>query len=96
MWLDRGAYLAVFNEKVNIPKNIVAIAEPRSSLLRSGATTHTAVWDPGYSGRSRCLLAVFNPLGLVLYRNARILQLVFFKVLGEVGEGYSGRYQGEG
>jgi len=93
--LKPGAYLVVFNEVINMPLNIVAIGRPRSSLLRAGATVESAVWDPGYSGRSKALLLVFNPRGIRLYRNARILQLVFLRVLGDVGEGYRGVYQGE-
>ncbi len=93
--LKPGAYLVVFNEIINMPLNIVAIGRPRSSLLRAGATVESAVWDPGYSGRSKALLLVFNPHGIRLYRNARILQLVFLRVLGDVGEGYRGVYRGE-
>lgn len=92
--LDPGPYLAIFNEVVNIPLGVMAIARPRSSLLRSGVTVETAVWDPGYRGRSRALLLVYNERGIVLERNARIAQLVFMRVEG-VSRGYSGAYQGE-
>ncbi len=95
VFLDPGAYVVSFNEIVNIPLNLVAIAKPRSSLLRSGATVSTAVWDPGYRGRSKALLVVYNSHGLTLYKNARIVQLIFIKLTGEVLEGYAGVYQGE-
>lgn len=90
--LKRGSYLVTFNEKVNIPPFLVAIGRPRSSLLRSGATVHTALWDPGYKGRSRALLVVFNENGITLYRNARLLQLVFFKLEEKPSKLYSGIY----
>ena len=89
-----GYYIITYNEVVNIPRDMMALAAPRSSLLRAGATIHTAVWDPGYSGRSRSLLVVFNTQGLRLQRNARLLQLVFFR-LGSKTEGYDGAYQNE-
>jgi dUTP pyrophosphatase len=54
----------------------------------------TAVWDPGYEGRGRALLIVYNEHGIVLERNARVVQLVFFKVAG-TGPGYAGAYKGE-
>lgn len=92
--LHPGPYLAVFNEVVNIPLNVIAIARPRSSLLRCGVTVETAVWDPGYRGRSRALLLVHNDKGVVLEKNARIVQLVFMRVEG-VSKGYRGAYQGE-
>lgn len=92
--LGKGAYLLVFNEIVNLPLDIVAIAKPRSSLIRCGASVETAVWDPGYQGRSRALLVVYNEKGIVLERNARVVQLIFLKVQGET-LGYRGVYQGE-
>lgn len=93
--LPRGSYKIMFNEIVNIPKNISAIAKPRSSLLRCGATVETAVWDAGYCGRSESLLVVFNENGFRLRKNARVLQLLFFRLGEEVQEGYSGVYQNE-
>lgn len=93
--LSPGAYLVVFNEELCLPHNIVAIAKPRSSLLRSGATVETAVWDPGYRGRSKALLVVYNSAGIVLEKNARIVQLVFMEVSNPLERGYSGVYQGE-
>jgi dUTP pyrophosphatase len=93
--LPKGSYKIVFNEIVNIPKNIAAIAKPRSSLLRCGATVETAVWDAGYSGRSESLLVVYNDNGFKIKKNARVLQLLFFRLGEEVREGYSGIYQNE-
>jgi dUTP pyrophosphatase len=93
--LDKGAYLVTFNEIVNVPKNAAALARPRSSLLRSGAALETALWDPGYRGRSQSLLVVHNPQGLRLKKNARLMQLVFFRLGRDAEKVYAGRYQGE-
>ncbi len=92
--LPPGSYSITYNEIVHLPKNIMALGLSRSSLLRCGASLHTAVWDAGYSGRSESLLVVYNPLGLDLEKNARVLQLVFSTLTGE-SQGYTGRYQGE-
>jgi len=89
-----GAYIVTFNEIVHLPQNIMALARPRSSLLRCGVTVNTAVWDAGYSGRSQSLMVVYNPQGFRLQRNARIVQIIFFKLTKET-EGYHGAYQGE-
>ena len=89
-----GPYIITYNEIVHVPRDVMALARPRSSLLRCGVTVGTAVWDAGYSGRSQSLLVVHNPLGFRLQRNARIVQLVFLKLTGET-EGYRGTYQGE-
>jgi dUTP pyrophosphatase len=90
-----GWYLVTYNEVVNLPRDIMALARPRSSLLRCGVSIHNAVWDAGYSGRSRSLLVVYNTEGFRLYRNARIVQMVFFFLSREAAEGYRGMFQGE-
>ena len=92
--LMADAYIITYNEIVHIPKNIIALATPRSSLLRCGVIINTAIWDAGYSGRSQSLMVVHNPQGFRLQRNARIVQLVFLKLTQET-EGYHGVYQGE-
>ncbi len=92
--LVAGIYMITYNEIVHLPENITALAAPRSSLLRCGVTIGTAVWDAGYSGRSQSLMVVYNPQGFRLQRNARIVQLVVFK-LTQKTRGYRGTYQGE-
>jgi len=89
-----GTYIITYNEIVHLPKNIMALGSPRSSLLRCGVNVGTAVWDAGYSGRSQSLMVVYNPRGFCLQMNARLIQLVFFELTGET-EGYRGTYQGE-
>ena len=89
-----GAYIITYNEIARLPKNVMALALPRSSLLRCGVTVHTAVWDAGYHGRAQSLMVVYNPQGVSLQKNARIVQLVFFLLTQET-EGYQGTYQRE-
>jgi dUTP pyrophosphatase len=93
--LTAGSYLVTFNEIVNIPKDVAAMARARSTLLRCGATLETALWDPGYRGRSQSLLVVYNLQGLKLKKNARLMQLVFLRLENEAEKLYSGKYQGE-
>jgi dUTP pyrophosphatase len=92
--LAPGIYSITYNEVINLPQNVMALATPRSSLLRCGVTVNTAVWDAGYSGRSESLLVVYHPQGFQLQRNARIIQLIFFR-LTEQTQGYQGIYQKE-
>jgi dUTP pyrophosphatase len=92
--LGPGCYLITYNEIVHLPKNLMALGRPRSSLLRCGVNVGLAVWDAGYEGRSQSLLIVYNALGFTLQKNARVTQLVFFELSGE-SEGYRGIYQGE-
>jgi dUTP pyrophosphatase len=93
--LHRGAYVITYREKVNLPHDLMALARPRSTLLRSGVAIHTAVWDAGYSGRGEGLLSVLNARGWRLQRGARVLQLVFFRLSAPTVDGYKGRYLGE-
>ena len=89
-----GSYLITYNEIVNLPTDVMGLVFPRSSLLRCGVTIHTAVWDPGYHGRAQSLMVVYNPQGVCLQRNTRIVQLVFYRLTRET-DGYHGTYQGE-
>jgi dUTP pyrophosphatase len=93
--LTPGVYHVVYNEVVNLPIDLMALARPRSTLNRSGVTIHTAVWDAGYHGRSTSMLYVANPFGFRIERGARLLQLVFLGLSRPAGEGYRGVYQGE-
>ncbi len=94
--LNKGIYLITFNEIVNIPRDLLALVRPRSSLVRSGATIFSSLWDPGYSGKSNCLLVVLNENGIKLKKNARVAQMVFFKLSSITTKTYSGIYQNEG
>jgi len=92
--LNSDCYLIMYNEVVKMPLDLVALARPRSTLLRNGVTMETAVWDPGYHGKSSSLLVVHNPSGVRLKKNARMTQLLFFRI-DEVEEGYRGVFQHE-
>ncbi len=94
VYLEKGIYRAYINEVVKLGNDIMAFGRPRSSLVRAGANLLTAVWDAGYSGRSEVGLVVYDPKGIHLKKNARILQLVFVK-LSERTQPYNGIYSGE-
>lgn len=90
--LDPGVYKIVMNENVKIPKNLVGIAFPRSSLLRMGAYTQNAFWDGGYEGPGEFLLRIRNPNGAEIKENARINQIAFIR-MEETEDGYDGIYK---
>ena len=93
--LHQGSYVVMLKERLNLPADLMALGRPRSTLLRSGVSIHTAVWDAGYSGRSEALLTVFNGRGFRVQRGARVLQLVFMRLEQATRDGYRGKYQGE-
>ena len=78
---------------MKVPLNAIGIVLPRSSLMRSGATVCSAVWDPGYKGRGIGLFIVYA--NITLYQNARVAQIVFIETKAETTKGYSGKYQNE-
>lgn len=92
-WWDlaQGAYKIVTNETVSLPRDLIAVAYPRSSLLRMGCFTQTATWDAGFSGKSEFILVVANPRGVEIKQNARVAQLVFIKI-NPTEKGYDGIY----
>lgn len=87
-----GAYLVDFNETVQVPRTCMGSIFPRSSLWRSGVGITAGVVDAGYEGAPGALIEVKNPHGVVLYRNAKLAQIVF-EELSETVEGYNGIYQ---
>jgi dUTP pyrophosphatase len=91
--LRQGCYKIKYNEKIQVPTKLAAIARPRSTLLRLGATVETALWDSGYTGRSESLLTVHNRFGIDLPKNARVVQLVFMQTTKR--QRYKGRYGNE-
>jgi len=91
--LDPGGYLVTYGEEIHVPTDCAGLVLPRSSLMRMGATLHSALWDPGYRGRGQGLLTVYNTL--TLHRNARIGQFVLLMLESAAGELYAGKYQGE-
>ncbi|KAG7294024.1 hypothetical protein NEMBOFW57_004085 [Staphylotrichum longicolle] len=93
--LPQGAYLVQFNEAVDMPRDCMGQIFGRSSLWRAGVTVTAGVVDAGYQGVLGAMLDVRNPEGVVVFRGARLGQIVVHAMEGEV-EGYKGVYQGAG
>jgi dUTP pyrophosphatase len=91
--LKPGAYRVGFTEVLHIPRDVFALARPRSSLHRCGVTVETALWDSGFQGPSQALLVVHNRHGFRVRRGTRLIQLIFFKMLRQVERPYQGRYR---
>ena len=89
--LKKGAYKVRTNEAVNLPNDLIALAFSRTSVLRLGAFTQHGIWDAGFKGRGEFILVVENSQGIKIKQNARMAQLVFFKV--DETESYEGIYK---
>lgn len=95
LFLKPGAYKVRFHELIHLPRDIIALGAPRTSLLRSGVTLETGFWDAGYEGISESLLIVCNEAGFSVKRKGRLLQLVFLKLAEPASSGYRGIYAAE-
>ncbi len=95
-WVDLspGVYLVRFAELLRLPRDLIALGRPRSTLARGGVGLVLAVWDAGYEGRSEALLVVHHPAGFSVQRGARLAQLVFFRT-SSATDAYQGAYQRE-
>ncbi|MCS7108648.1 MAG: deoxyuridine 5'-triphosphate nucleotidohydrolase [Sulfolobales archaeon] len=93
--LLKGYYIVRYAEYVRIPEDSIALSIPRSSIIRSGASLFTAVWDPGYEGRGYGLLVIYNEYGIKIRRGAQIAQLIFIKMVERSSKQYRGSYFGE-
>lgn len=91
--LKPGVYKIKTNETITMPLDLAGIAQTRSTLLRMGALVSTGFWDAGFSGKSEFLLNVINPKGIKVKKNAKIVQISFFKLSGNVKTGYDGAYK---
>src|SRR3989304_5207289 len=89
--LKKGAYKIRTNETISLPKDLIAVSFPRTSLLRMGGFTQNGVWDAGFRGKGEFILLVENPNGIRLKQNARINQIIFTKI-NETEKGYDGIY----
>lgn len=94
--LPQSTYRITFNETVRMPLDIMGAIYTRSSLWRSLAWVEAGVMDAGYEGGIGAALVVSNEAGLWVGRNAKVAQMVFWRMEegNEGGRGYGGVYQG--
>lgn len=96
VFLPQGIYKMHLHPILKIPDDYIAFALPRSSVVRIGCGIHTGFWDPGYTGDSQILFEVYNPAGAYIYKDARIVQIVFMRMGQDAETLYNGVYQGQG
>ena len=67
---------------------------PRSSLQRGGISFHATKTDPGYKGRLAFGLKNIGGQEFEFELGARMFNLVYHAVLGDIDRPYSGQHQG--
>lgn len=87
-------YILEVENDIKISDNCAQTYYPRSTLLRSGCTLHTAVGDAGYNGKLAFLFINHLKGPFVLEKGVRFAQLLDYQVEG-VNQGYDGDYQND-
>lgn len=88
--------LATTMEYIELPDDLTAFVEGRSSIGRIGLFIQNAGWvDPGFKGQITLELYNANSLPIRLEAGRRICQLVFCKMDQKALNPYQGKYQGQ-
>lgn len=87
----KTSYSVSITGKIKIPVGYTMLYLPRSTLLRSFISVHTAVGDPGFYGTLQFMIVNNGDYDFEIKKGERIVQAVVFKVEGS-GE-YDGSYQ---
>ena len=88
--------LATTMEYFELPNDLTAFVEGRSSLGRMGLFIQNAGWvDPGFKGEITLELYNANRCAIELKAGRRVGQLVFAKMDDTAINPYNGKYQGQ-
>lgn len=88
--------LATTMEYFELPDNLTAFVEGRSSLGRMGLFIQNAGWvDPGFKGEITLELYNANKCAIELKAGRRVGQLVFAEMDESALNPYNGKYQGQ-
>lgn len=88
--------LATTMEYFELPDNLTAFVEGRSSLGRMGLFIQNAGWvDPGFKGEITLELFNANRCAIELKSGRRVGQLVFAEMDASALYPYNGKYQGQ-
>jgi deoxycytidine triphosphate deaminase len=86
-------YLMKTIERLNLPKNILTLFTPRSTLYRSGVYIFGGQTAPGYKGELTTGIYNFREEDFDLEMGSRVIHVMFFEVKGETNL-YRGQWQG--
>jgi len=89
--------LGVTKEYIELPNDLAARIDGRSSLGRLGIIVHSTAGhvDPGFKGRLTLEISNIGKLPVSLIPNMKFCSLIFEKLTSSVERGYSGKYLGQ-
>jgi dCTP deaminase len=89
--------LGITEENVELPNNLMAHIDGRSSLGRLGIGVHSTAGhvDPGWKGRLTLEISNIGKLPISLLPGMRFCSLIFETLSSPVEKGYRGKYYGQ-
>ena len=87
------------DEKINYDESLpegylIPKIWPRSSLQRGGVSFHATKTDPGYKGKLAFGISNLGPENFTFELGARMFNIEFESVVGDIKRAYSGQHQG--
>ncbi|MEM3832084.1 MAG: dCTP deaminase [Thermoprotei archaeon] len=86
--------LTVTMEYLELPTDVMAFVELRSTFARLGLFIPPTIVDANFKGQLTIEL-IGGPFPVKLYASERFLHLIFAKLTSPVEKPYSGKYQGQ-
>ena len=90
--------LARTKEYFKIPRNIITICLGKSTYARCGVVVNVTPFEPEWEGYATISLSNTSPVGVKVYANEGIGQLLFLETDEECQQSYKdkkGKYQGQ-
>ena len=88
------SYILEVDREIKISENSMQLYRPRSSLLRSAISLHTAVGDAGYNGKLAFLCVNNSNKPFRMEKGVRFAQMIDFEIQGSSIQ-YDGDYQND-
>ena len=96
IWPDMFVLMSTI-ERISLSDRMVCVIDGSSTLSRSGLTVHqTGQWvDPGFTGTLTFECKCTNGVGIIIYPNMKLGQLIFANTHTSAKHPYTGRYQNQ-
>jgi dUTP pyrophosphatase len=92
-YLQPGVYSVTFNEGISVPSDAQAKVTNRSSIYRIGNAIESPWWDAGFACDNMNTTMIVHS-SFFVEENARLAQVVFWRMESEAAELYNGQWKG--
>jgi dCTP deaminase len=88
--------LGVSLELISMPPSIMGLCDGKSTYARCGVIINVTPIEPGWAGHLTMHIANPTPFTARIYANEGIVQVMLYQLSSNVGQAYTGNYQGQG